>query len=77
MPQTPPFPRSTVELENREYCTPKAVFRLAIKDKDRAFQPAFYRGQNYTTVFDASVIGIDPGPPCPLPPLSPAPSIRR
>jgi hypothetical protein len=69
--------RSSVELENREYCTPKAVFRLAIEDKDRAYQPAFCRGQSYTTVIDATLIGIDPGTPCPLPPLSPAPSIRR
>ncbi len=69
--------RSSVELENREYCTPKALFRLAIKDKDRAFQPAFYRGQTYTTVFDARLEGIEPGPPCPIPPLSPPPSIGR
>lgn len=73
-PQTPPFAMSSAEIENREYCKPKESFRLAIKDKDRAFQPAFYRGHDYVTVFDATLIADDPQSPCPLPPLSPPPT---
>lgn len=56
---------STVELEVREYCMPRVVFRLAIKDKARAFQPDFYRGRDYVTVFDARLIGVDPTGKCP------------
>lgn len=68
--ELPPFSRSSVELENRLYCTGKASFRLAIKDRDRAFQPAFYRGRTYVTVFDATLIAVNPGQPCPRPPLA-------
>ena len=66
-PDTPPFSSSSVELENRLYCKTKASFRLAIKDKNRAFQPAFYRGNSYTTVFDARLIAVDPKTACPRP----------
>jgi hypothetical protein len=68
--QALPYPRSTVELENRLYCKSGAQFRLAIKDKDRAFRSEFYGGRTYTTVFDARLIAADPLAPCPLPPLT-------
>lgn len=67
--QPPPFAMSTAEIENRLYCTDKASFRLAIEDRDRAFQPAFYRGRTYATVFDATLIAVGPGQPCPRRPL--------
>jgi len=63
---TPPFSRSTAEIENRLYCKRKASFRLAIKDSS-AFQAAFYRGKSYTTVFDARLIAVDPKTACPRP----------
>ena len=73
-PETPPFSRSSAELENRLYCTRRATFRLAIKDKDRAFEPAFYQGRVYATVFDARLIGESRSSTCPSPPLSPPPT---
>ncbi len=57
---------STVELEVRWWCTPKAGFRLGIEDKARAFQPAFYKGKDYATVFDASLLPYG-GTACPYP----------
>ena len=56
---------STVELEVRWWCTPKAGFRLAIEDKVRAFEPAFYKGRDYATVFDATVIAYGEISACP------------
>ncbi len=75
--QPPPFSMSTDELENRLYCKPKASFRLAIKNKDTAFQPAFYRGRAYVTVFDATLITADPESPCPRQAPSPSPAGSR
>jgi len=69
--EAPPFPRSSAELENRVYCKRKVEFRLAIKDKDSAFRAEFYRGRTYTTVFDASLLAIDPAIPCPMPRFTP------
>jgi hypothetical protein len=69
--QSPPYPRSSAELENRLYCKKGLGFRLAIKNMDTAFQAAFYRGRQYTTVFDASLHPHDPKSPCPLPPRPP------
>lgn len=71
---TPPFASSTAELENRLFCNSKRSFRLAIKNKDTAFQPAFYRGRSYTTVFDATLIATDPKTSCPRPGLGPRPT---
>lgn len=68
---TPPFASSTAELENRLYCNSKRSFRLAIKNKATAFEPAFYRGRSYTTVFDARLIATDPKTSCPRPGLGP------
>lgn len=68
---TPPHAMSSAELENRLYCKSKASFRLAIKNKETAFQPAFYRGRSYTTVFDARLIAADPKASCPRPGLGP------
>ena len=66
-PETPPYSRSTAELENRLYCESKISFRLAIKNKATAFEPAFYRGRSYATVFDARLIAADPKATCPRP----------
>lgn len=66
--------RSTVELDLRSWCKPKIWFRLAIVDRARAFQPAFYRGRDYTTVFDATLIGTDPKSACPG--QTPSPTAR-
>lgn len=74
-PETPPFSRSTAELENRLYCAGRATFRLAIEDKDRAFQQAFYHGRTYLTVFDARLIGESRSSSCPSAPRSPPPTL--
>jgi len=74
--QTPPYPRSSVELENRIYCKSDAEFRLAIKNMDTAFQGAFYRGRTYMTVFDARLLPNDRRAPCPLPPTRPRSTTR-
>lgn len=68
---TPPYASSTVELANKLYCKSKTSFRLAIKDKDRAFQPSFYKGRVYVTVFDARLRAVSPSQQCPKPPLVP------
>lgn len=57
---------SGVELDLRWWCTSKVAFRLGIKDKARAFQPAFYRGKDYATVFDARLLPYG-GATCPYP----------
>jgi hypothetical protein len=72
--QALPYPRSSAEIENRLYCKTGAEFRLAIKNKETAFRPEFYRGRVYTAVFDARLIAVDPRSPCPLPPLTPRPT---
>lgn len=72
--QPPPYSRGSAEIENRLYCRPGASFRLAIDDKTRAFQPALYKGKDYTTVFDATLIAADPRSACPRPPLTPFPT---
>src|SRR5688572_16990354 len=69
--QSLPYSRSSAELENSLYCKKGRQFRLAIKNKDTAFQAAFYRGRVYTTVFDARLHPHDPKSPCPLPPRPP------
>jgi hypothetical protein len=56
---------STVELELRSWCKPKLWFRLGIADKERAFDPALYRGRDFVTVFDARLVGVDPKSECP------------
>ena len=67
--EPPPYARSTTEIENRLYCRSGATFRLAIEDKTRAFQPALYKGKDYTTVFDATLMAADPRSACPRAPL--------
>ncbi len=57
---------STVELDVRWWCSPKVTFRLGIKDKARAFEAAFYRGKDYATVFDATLLPYG-GATCPRP----------
>ena len=57
--------RSTVELDAWGWCKPRLLFRLAIKDRERAFEPRFYQGRTYATVFDARIRGRDPDAPCP------------
>ena len=63
--EPPPFARTTVEIENRLYCRAGRIFRLAIEDKNRAFQPSFYKGVDYVTVFDARLVSDDPHATCP------------
>lgn len=60
--------RSTVELENREYCRAGsgARFRLAIKDRDRAFSEDLYKGRDYVTVFDARLTAVPVNSRCPF-----------
>lgn len=57
---------STVELDVRWWCSPKISFRLGIEDKARAYQPGFYKGKSYTTVFDARLLPYG-GTTCPRP----------
>ncbi|HYR94983.1 MAG TPA: hypothetical protein VEP48_12345 [Methylomirabilota bacterium] len=73
----PPYSMSTVEIENRSYCEKKVWFRLAINDKSKAFQPSFYNGRDYVTVFNATLIAVDAGAPCPRPLPNPEPTPRR
>ncbi len=73
----PPYAMSTVELDLKIYCRSKALLRLAIEDRARAFQPSLYKGKSYVTVYDSSLIAMDPGEPCPRPPLPPPPTPIR
>jgi len=59
--------RSTVELDLRWWCTSKVAFRLGIEDKARAYQPGFYKGKDYATVFDARLIAYGAITTCPRP----------
>jgi hypothetical protein len=65
--ESPFYIGSSTDLEGRLYCKKGLGFRLAIKDKDRAFEAAFYRGRTYTTVFQSSLHPNDPKAPCPRP----------
>lgn len=66
---------STDEITAWWWCKPRMNYRLAIKDQKKAFRPEFYQGQTFRTVFDATLIGREPGIPCPYVP-SPIPSSR-
>ena len=52
--------RNTVELRAWAWCKRGMTARLAIEDKARAFRPDFYKGQDFQTVFEASLKGRDP-----------------
>jgi hypothetical protein len=51
---------STAELRAWAWCKSTMTARLAIKDTASAFQPDFYRGQDFQTVFEAGIRGRDP-----------------
>ncbi|MEK6619376.1 MAG: hypothetical protein AABZ26_00210, partial [Chloroflexota bacterium] len=55
---------STGETDAWGWCKPRMRFRLAIQ-KPGDFEPSFYRGKTFATVFDATLIGRDPDVPCP------------
>jgi len=57
--------RTTVETDAWGWCKPRMTFRVAIEDQSRAFQPSFYKGQTYRTVFEANLQGRDADVPCP------------
>jgi hypothetical protein len=57
--------RTTVETDAWGWCKPRMSFRLAIKDRDRAYDPSFYKGQTYRTVFEANLQGRDADVTCP------------
>ena len=48
-----------------------------IDDKNRAFQPSLYKGKDYLTVFDATLLAADPHTACPRASFTPFPSITR
>lgn len=56
--------RSTAELAAWWWCKSGITYRLAIKDQKSAFQPEFYRGQTFRTVFDASLVSRGRSVPC-------------
>jgi len=56
---------TTVETDMWGWCKPRMSFRLAIKDQDRAYDPSFYKGRTYRTVFEANLQGRDADVPCP------------
>jgi len=66
--------RATTETVAWGWCIGRIDFRLAVEDQKRAFQPDFYRGQTFLTVFDARVQSRNVSLPCPMP--SPSPSER-
>ena len=75
--EPPPYARSTTELETRVYCRTGVILRLAIDDKAKKFDPSFYQGRDYATVFDATLIANDPKLACPRVPATPFPSVTR
>jgi len=66
--ESPFYSGSSTDLDGRLYCKKGLGFRLAIKNKETAFQVAFYRGRTYTTVFEASLHPNDPKSACPRTP---------
>lgn len=57
--------RTTVDTDAWGWCKPRLTFRLAIEDQNRAYDPSFYKGQTYRTVFEANLQGRDADVPCP------------
>ncbi len=55
----------TTETDARAWCSSSANFTVGIKDQARAFQPDFYRGQSFRTVYEARITARGPGAPCP------------
>ena len=55
----------TTETDVRVWCSSSANFRIGIKDQARAFQPDFYRGQSFRTVYEARITARGPGASCP------------
>jgi hypothetical protein len=68
--EPPPYARATTETDIRLYCKVGVIFRLAIDDKAKAFAPSVYKGKDYVTVFDATLVANDPSFPCPRPPVT-------
>jgi len=57
--------QSTTDLRVDGWCKPRVTFRLAIVDQDR-FAPRFdSSGRRYSTIFNADLVGVDPGEKCP------------
>jgi len=65
---------STAELAAWWWCKDRMTYRLAIKDQEKAFQPEFYQGQSFKTVFDARLMSRSISMSCPY---SPAPLPTR
>ena len=60
--------KSTAEIEAWGWCRGRIDYRLAIKDAQRAFQPGFYGGRTFRTVFDARLVSRRLSTPCPYAP---------
>ena len=54
----------TVESRARTWCRSLETFHLGVI-KDRAFDPQFYKGQTFRTVFETTLRARPPGTPCP------------
>ncbi len=58
----------STETEAKVWCRSLLAFRIGIKDQARAFQPDFYRGQTFRTVYEARITAQPPGTTCPARP---------
>ena len=54
----------STDLKARGWCKSRMAYRLAIKDQRRAFNPEFYRGKTYVTVYDAGLQAREPDAKC-------------
>lgn len=55
----------TTESDARAWCRALLTFHIGIKDQARAFQPDFYRGQTFRTVYEARITARSLGTACP------------
>lgn len=62
--------RLSTETEAKAWCRSLLTFHIGIKDQARAFQPDFYGGQTFRTVFEAGITARPPGTTCPAGPSS-------
>lgn len=57
--------RLTTETDAKAWCSSNANFSVGIKDQARAFQPDFYQGRSFQTVYEARITARPTGAPCP------------
>lgn len=55
----------STETQAKSWCSASSNFRVGIENQATAFQPNFYRGETFKTVYEARITARGPGGSCP------------